>query len=52
VVVWYGSAILLTPVVATHCGKQNCEKMPTDACLFFYDCILFLRIGEVPPNPG
>ncbi len=21
-----------------HCGKQSREKMPTDACLFFFTC--------------
>jgi len=33
-----------------HCGHQASERMPTDACQFFYDCT---GCGELlKPNTG
>ncbi len=48
-----------------HCGHAKREKMPTDACLFFYqcdgckvvlrakpgDCCVFCSFGTVPCPP-
>ncbi len=48
-----------------HCGHAKLEKMPTDACLFFYeckgcnlvlrakpgDCCVFCSFGSVPCPP-
>jgi len=30
--------VLQSTVTCPHCGHQSREIMPTDACLFFYDC--------------
>lgn len=30
--------ILESTVTCPHCGHREAETMPTDACLFFYDC--------------
>lgn len=32
------SPILHSVITCPHCGHQREETMPTDACLFFYDC--------------
>lgn len=37
-------------ITCPACGAQSAEQMPTDACLFFYDCP---SCGAVlRPNPG
>ncbi|WP_280820293.1 GDCCVxC domain-containing (seleno)protein [Pseudaminobacter soli (ex Li et al. 2025)] len=30
--------ILESTITCPHCGHREVEIMPTDACLFFYDC--------------
>ena len=30
---------LRSTLVCPHCGHQATETMPTDACLYFYDCL-------------
>jgi transcription elongation factor Elf1 len=30
--------ILDTEITCPHCGHREIERMPTDACRFFYDC--------------
>ena len=60
------SAIRLDSVVTCpHCGHAKREAMPTDACLFFYeceacktllrpkpvDCCVFCSFGSVPCPP-
>ena len=30
--------VLESVLICPHCGKQSREVMPTDACLFFWDC--------------
>ena len=31
-------AILQSTITCPHCGHKSTETMPTDACLFFFDC--------------
>jgi len=52
-------------VTCPHCGHQATERMPQDACLFFYDCkgcgrrlkpkagdcCVFCSYGSVPCPP-
>ncbi len=41
---------LQSTITCPHCGHQQLETMPTDACQHFYDC---RSCGEVlKPNPG
>ncbi|CAN7282940.1 hypothetical protein LJR090_002025 [Bosea sp. LjRoot90] len=56
----------LTSIISCpHCEHQACERMPTDACQFFYeckgcgtlikpkpgDCCVFCSYGDVPCPP-
>ena len=57
--------ILESTVTCPHCGHREAETMPTDACLFFYDCkncgahlqpkrgdcCVFCSYGNVPCPP-
>ncbi len=60
------SAVILESVLTCpHCGYARRETMPTDACLFFYecsqckallrpkrgDCCVFYSFGSVPCPP-
>lgn len=37
-------------ITCPHCGHAQAEVMPTDACLYFYDCA---GCGaRLKPNPG
>jgi len=52
-------------ITCPHCGTRKTEEMPTDACLFFYDCegcgellkphkgdcCVFCSFGSVPCPP-
>jgi len=52
-------------ITCPHCGTQSLERMPTDACQFFYncggcgarlkpkpgDCCVFCSYGSVPCPP-
>ena len=52
-------------ITCPHCGRRTEEKMPTDACLYFYDCpacnaklkpkvgdcCVFCSYGSVPCPP-
>jgi hypothetical protein len=33
-----GTLHLQSMLTCPHCGHQATETMPTDACIFFYDC--------------
>lgn len=33
-----GTDTLLSTITCPHCGHTKAETMPTDACLFFYEC--------------
>jgi hypothetical protein len=42
---------LQSTITCPHCGHQEVETMPTDACQFFYDCkgcgdILRPKVGD------
>ena len=42
--------ILDSTLTCPHCGHAETETMPTDACLFFYEC---KSCGTLlKPNPG
>ena len=42
--------VLESVVTCPICGFPKCERMPTDACLFFYDCT---NCGaRLRPQPG
>jgi hypothetical protein len=44
------SVVLQSVITCPECGAQSVEQMPTDACLFFYDCP---ACGAVlRPKPG
>ncbi len=57
--------ILESTITCPHCGHAATETMPTDACLFFYecnrcrellkpkpgDCCVFCSYGSVPCPP-
>ncbi len=30
--------VLESIITCSHCGARKAERMPTDACQFFYDC--------------
>ena len=62
------SAVILdSTLTCPHCGHAETETMPTDACLFFYECkscgtllkpkkviaafFLLLRFGQMPADP-
>jgi hypothetical protein len=54
--------IIESTITCPHCGHQKKEKMPTDACQYFYkceqcleilkpkagDCCVFCSYGNVP----
>ena len=56
---------LHSTLTCPHCGRQETESMPTDACQFFYDCkgcgavlrpksgncCVFCSYGSVPCPP-
>jgi len=42
--------ILHSVLTCPHCGFANQETMPTDACLFFYDCMK-CKV-QLRPNTG
>ncbi|MGH8724115.1 MAG: GDCCVxC domain-containing (seleno)protein [Burkholderiales bacterium] len=43
-------AVLESVIVCPSCGRSSVETMPTDACLFFYDCP---HCGvRLKPKPG
>lgn len=60
-----GDAVLESTLTCPACGHQARERMPTDACLFFYecqgcgtrlkpkadDCCVFCSYGDVPCPP-
>lgn len=31
-------AILESMITCPECGRQSRERMPTDACIYFFDC--------------
>lgn len=33
-----GQPVLDSVITCPHCGRQATERMPTDACQFFYEC--------------
>ena len=43
-------AILQSVITCSHCGRRTEETMPTNACLFFYDCPACHAI--LKPHPG
>jgi hypothetical protein len=44
------SAVLESTLTCPACGRSSVETMPTDACLFFFDCA---RCGaRLKPKPG
>jgi len=57
--------ILTSIITCPYCGTGKSEKMPTDACQFFYpcsncgemlkpkkgDCCIFCSYGDVPCPP-
>jgi hypothetical protein len=57
--------VLQSIITCPHCGHRSEETMPTDACLFFYDCVgcgtrlkpkmghccVFCSFGSVPCPP-
>lgn len=57
--------LLQSVITCPHCGHQETETMPTDACQFFYncgacgaqlkplagDCCVFCSYGSVPCPP-
>jgi len=59
------SLILTSVLTCPHCGQASEERMPTDACQFFYecphchallkpkpgDCCVFCSYGSVPCPP-
>jgi len=59
------ASILDSTLTCPHCGTQATERMPTDACLYFYecsgckamlrpkagDCCVFCSYGTVPCPP-
>jgi hypothetical protein len=60
-----GSMILESTLTCPACGHASVERMPTDACLFFFDCpgcgsrlkpkpgdcCVFCSYGSVPCPP-
>ncbi|HKP04282.1 MAG TPA: GDCCVxC domain-containing (seleno)protein [Chthoniobacterales bacterium] len=34
-----GRLVLRSVITCPHCGHRAEEEMPTNACLFFYDCL-------------
>tara|TARA_B100002003_G_C13646703_1_gene329429 strand:- start:128 stop:346 length:219 start_codon:yes stop_codon:yes gene_type:complete len=56
---------LLSEITCPQCGHQKTEAMPTDACIYFYeceecgtllkpnqgDCCVFCSFGSVPCPP-
>ncbi len=56
---------LHSTLTCPHCARQSLEAMPTDACLYFYectgcglllkpqagDCCVFCSYGDVPCPP-
>lgn len=59
---------LRSEIACSHCGHRKVEEMPTDACLFFYECegcrtlqrpipgdcprVLLMRHGALPTDPA
>ncbi|HEY5692163.1 MAG TPA: GDCCVxC domain-containing (seleno)protein [Cyclobacteriaceae bacterium] len=57
--------VLLSTIMCPHCGHEKEEKMPIDACQFFYecehchrvlkpkqgDCCVYCSYGSVPCPP-
>lgn len=57
--------VLTSEITCPHCGARRTETMPTDACLYFYecpacgamlkpksgDCCVFCSYGSVPCPP-
>lgn len=60
------TVVLVSVIVCPQCGYAACETMPTDACMFFYDCkgcgavlrpkagdcCVFCSFGSVPCPPA
>jgi hypothetical protein len=60
-----GAAILESTLTCPGCGAQSTERMPTDACLYFWncpscglrmkpregDCCVFCSYGTAPCPP-
>jgi len=60
-----GAVILQSTLTCPHCGAAKTETMPTNACLFFYectgcktllrpkpgDCCVFCSFGTMPCPP-
>ena len=59
------SAVLVSTLTCPSCGRRSQERMPTDACLYFWDCpwcgvklkpksgdcCVFCSYGDVPCPP-
>jgi hypothetical protein len=57
--------VLESTLTCPHCGRQSVERMPTDACQYFYecpgcgvllkpkrgDCCVFCSYGTLPCPP-
>ena len=57
--------IVISTITCPHCGHRSSERMPADACQFFYDCkgcgarlkplpghcCVFCSYGNVPYPP-
>jgi len=44
------SAVLESTIRCPQCGARKTERMPTDACQFFYDCAACG--ARLRPKPG
>lgn len=44
------TAILESTVICPNCGAHSTERMPTDACLFFWTCPACAE--RIRPKPG
>ena len=45
------SAVLLeSEITCPECGYRKMEKMPTDACIFYYECQSCQKL--LKPKPG
>jgi hypothetical protein len=45
-----GEPVLLSVITCPACGHRHEETMPTNACLFFYDCVRCS--ARLKPQPG
>jgi hypothetical protein len=42
--------VLQSVLTCPHCGHSTTETMPSDACLFFHDCVECHTV--IRPKPG